>query len=356
MSRIRLDHLVKRYGGVSAVSGLALNCNHGELVALVGPPGAGKTTTLKLISGIEQVSGGRIFLDDDDVTELPPERRDIAMAFESYALYPHLTVRGNLEFPLRAPGRNMAAPERSKRIQRVAELLEIGHLLDRRPGQLSGGQRQRVSLGRALVRRGKAALLDEPIAHLDARLRHDLRGELKRYLRENSITTVYATPDFAEAAAIADRIAVIIKGELRQYASPQEVFEAPADTEVALLAGDPKINLFEVNAGPNASGVEASDARHIQIPTLPGQVSRVGVRPSQIKLLSHPEPGALPGSIYVTEPIGYDQVVRVDTGSQIVSLVLPAEGQECKIGQQMWMLPDWNRSLWFDGAGKRIDR
>ena len=176
-----------------------------------------------MIAGVEELSSGTISFDEEVVTDLPPERRDVAMAFESYVLYPHWNVRQNLEFSLRAPGRELSPEERGRRVKRVAELLEIGELMQRRPSQLSGGQRQRVSLGRALVRNGKAALLDEPISHLDARLRHDLRAELKRHQRENGVTTLYATPDFTEAAAIADRVAVLIDGQVRQFSRPEVV-------------------------------------------------------------------------------------------------------------------------------------
>lgn len=353
MSTVTLQQVAKRYGDAEVLHGLSLRCRDGELMALCGPPGAGKSTTLKLIAGIEETTAGEILFGGDAVTRLPPERRDVAMAFESYALYPHWSVRRNLEFPLRAPGRRLSAQERAERIERVASLLEIRHLLERHPSQLSGGQRQRVSLGRALVRRCAVALLDEPIAHLDARLRFDLRGELKRYQHDNGVTTLYATPDFAEAAAIADRIAVLVGGELRQVGTPAEVFDGPADTDVALLAGDPKMNLFPVEPGDGGAPRVAVGSTRLAFPALSRQVTTVGVRPTQIRILTRAQDGAIPGTVYVSEPMGEGQVVRVDVGSRVVNVRIPEVGTYA-LGQPVWLAPEWATAHRFDQAGKRL--
>jgi multiple sugar transport system ATP-binding protein len=354
MSRVQLKKLEKRYGEKAAVSALDLDCENGEFVMIFGRPGAGKSTTLKMIAGVEEPSSGVISFDEQIVTDLPSEKRDVAMAFESYVLYPHWSVRENLEFSLRAPGRALSSEERARRITRVAELLEIGALLRRRPSQLSGGQRQRVSLGSALVRDAKVALLDEPISHLDARLRHDLRGELKLHQRENGVTTIYATPDFTEASAIADRIAVLIDGQLRQFDLPEKVYDEPADRDVALMAGDPKINLFDINfeAGGRADLVFTHMV--ISIPGVPAGVEYVGVRPSDITILDRSEPQAIPGIIYVAEPIGYDQLVRIEVGAQIVNVRVPLAGNDYQIGQPVWLRPDWSKRHLFDAAGKRL--
>lgn len=354
MSRVKLEKIDKHYGETPAVSGLNLDCENGEFVVVFGRPGAGKSTTLKMIAGVEDLSAGRIVFEEQIVSDLPPEQRDVAMAFESYVLYPHWTVRQNLEFSLHAPGRNLSSEERDRRIERVAELLEIGALLRRRPSQLSGGQRQRVSLGRALVRHPKVALLDEPISHLDARLRHDLRGELKRHQHENGVTTLYATPDFTEASAIADRIAVLIDGRLRQFATPEEVYDAPADRDVALMAGDPKMNLFSVSLDPDGRADLVFAHTLVPIPSVPPGVEHVGVRPSDISVIDLPEPSAIPGTIYVAEPLGYDQLVRIEVGSQIVNVRLPLAGNDFQIGQPVWMRPDWSKRHLFDAAGKRF--
>jgi ABC-type sugar transport system ATPase subunit len=354
MSRVRLKKIEKRYGEKTAVSDLDLECENGEFVVLFGRPGAGKSTTLKMIAGVVDPSSGAIFFDEQMVSDLPSEKRDVAMAFESYVLYPHWSVRENLEFSLRAPGRELSSEERNRRIKRVAELLEIGPLLRRRPSQLSGGQRQRVSLGRALVRHAKAALLDEPISHLDARLRHDLRGELKLHQRENGVTTLYATPDFTEASAIADRIAVLIDGQLRQFAVPETVYDAPADRDVALMAGDPKINLFDVSFDPDGRADLVFAHTLVPIPAVPAGVEHIGVRPSDISILDQSEAHAIPGSIYVAEPLGYDQLVRIEVGAQIVNVRVPLAGNDYQIGQPVWLRPDWSKRHLFDSAGKSL--
>lgn len=354
MSRIKLNGVEKRYGEKGALQGINLECENGEFVVLFGRPGAGKSTTLKLIAGVEELSSGEILFDGRVVNYDPPERRDVAMAFESYVLYPHWTVRQNLDFSLRAPGRELRSSERDRRVKRVAELLEIEELLQRRPSQLSGGQRQRVSLARALVRHPKTALLDEPISHLDARLRHDLRGELKRHQYENRVTTFYTTPDFLEAAAIADRIAVLIEGQLRQFASPEEVYDFPTDKDVALMAGDPKINLFPVSFGPDGQAALVFTQAVIPVALVPAGAVHLGVRPTDIMVLIRPDPDAIPGSIYVAEPIGYDQLVRIEVDSQIVNARLPLAGNNYQIGQPVWVKPDWNKRHMFDAAGRRL--
>jgi ABC-type sugar transport system ATPase subunit len=341
MSRLQLIGVSKDYDGRPAVSRLTLECEDGEFLVLLGQSGAGKSTTLRLIAGIEVPTQGEIRFDGEVVSHLPPERRDVAMAFESYALYPHLTVREHLEFPLRAPGRKLAADVIAQRVTHVAELLEIGALLARRPTQLSGGQRQRVSLGRALVRQARLTLLDEPVAHLDARLRHDLRGELKRHQRSSGATSIYATPDFSEAAAVADRIAVLINGELRQVDAPAKVYDHPADVDVALMAGDLKMNLFEAD---RLSGVAP----------VPAGAMHVGIRPSDIRVLGRAEPSTLPGKVYVTEPMGYDQIVRVETAGRIATARMPMDQERFEIGQPVWLAPDWGRQHLFDGRGRRL--
>lgn len=343
LSMLLLDKVSKDFGGVRhAVSRLQLECRDGEFLVLLGQSGAGKSTTLRLIAGIESPTEGEILFDGQPVTHLPPEKRDVAMAFESYALYPHLTVREHLEFPLRAPGRKLPAAVIAERVQRVADLLEIGALLARRPTQLSGGQRQRVSLGRALVRQARFTLLDEPVAHLDARLRHDLRGELKRHQQASGATSIYATPDFSEAAAVADRIAVLVDGELRQIDTPANIYDRPADVDVALLAGDLRMNLFDAD-------------RLVSLTAISAGARQVGMRPSEIRVLGRAQPSALAGKVYVSEPMGYDQIVRVVIGDQIVTARMPLDQERFEIGQPVWLAPDWRRQHLFDAQGRRLD-
>ncbi|MBN9389792.1 MAG: ABC transporter ATP-binding protein [Chloroflexi bacterium] len=351
MSSVKLEALTKKYGDNLAISNLNLECQQGEFIVLLGRPGAGKSTTLKLIANIEELSSGNIYFNDQLINNIPTENRNVAMAFESYALYPHWTVRKNLEFPLKAPGRNIPAAEQEARIRRVAELLEIAHLLDRKPSQLSGGQRQRVSLGRALVRPASVTLLDEPIAHLDARLRHSLRGELKQYQREQNATTFYTTPDYVEATAIADKIAVLIDGQVRQFATPEVVYDEPADIEVATIVGDPKMNILPL--APGATRLEINEA-WLQLPPLPPEAGYIGIRPVNIQIFENAHPYAIRGTVYVTEPMGYEQVIRVEAGEQLLNIKTLLTTGTFSIGQTVWLQPDWTTIHVFDRSGQRL--
>jgi multiple sugar transport system ATP-binding protein len=231
----------RRHGVVRAIDNVSLATKEGEYLVLVGPSGCGKTTLLRTIAGLEQPTSGDVLIDGDVVTGLPPRARSIAMVFQSYALYPHKSVMGNIVFPLRAHG--MPAAERDKRARWAAELLGIERLLDRKPRQLSGGERQRVALARALVRQPQVFLLDEPLSNLDAKLRASARDELKRFQDEIATTTIYVTHDQVEAMGLGDRIAVLNEGTVRQVGHPVEVYDDPADTFVATFIGSPPMNL-----------------------------------------------------------------------------------------------------------------
>jgi multiple sugar transport system ATP-binding protein len=231
----------RRSGVVRAIDNVSLATEEGEYLVLLGPSGCGKTTLLRTIAGLEQPTSGDVLIDGDVVTGLPPRARSIAMVFQSYALYPHKTVLGNIVFPLRAHG--MPAGEREKRARTAAELLGIDHLLERKPRQLSGGERQRVALARALVREPQVFLLDEPLSNLDAKLRASARDELKRFQDEIGTTTIYVTHDQVEAMGLGDRIAVLNQGTVRQVGHPVEVYDDPADTFVATFIGSPPMNL-----------------------------------------------------------------------------------------------------------------
>jgi multiple sugar transport system ATP-binding protein len=239
---VELKNLVKDFaGGVRAVDGIDLATEEGEYLVLLGPSGCGKTTLLRMIAGLEQPSAGDVLIDGQVVTGLPPRAREIAMVFQSYALYPHKTVYANIVFPLRAA--KMGKDERDRKAKWAASLLGIAHLLGRKPRQLSGGERQRVALARALVRQPKVFLLDEPLSNLDAKLRASARDELKRFQDEVDTTTIYVTHDQVEAMGLGDRIAVLSEGRLRQVGPPTEVYEDPADTFVATFIGSPPMNL-----------------------------------------------------------------------------------------------------------------
>ena len=242
MAVVEVRKLVKEFvGGVRAVDGIDLVTEEGEYLVLLGPSGCGKTTLLRMVAGLEQPTSGDVLIDGHLVSGLPPRARQVAMVFQSYALYPHKSVYGNIGFPLRAV--RMPKDERDRRTRWAASLLDIDHLLDRKPRQLSGGERQRVALARALVRQPKVFLLDEPLSNLDAKLRTSARDELKRFQEEIGTTTIYVTHDQVEAMGLGDRIAVLAQGEVRQIGPPVEVYDEPADTFVATFIGSPPVNL-----------------------------------------------------------------------------------------------------------------
>src|SRR5215204_6647418 len=242
MAQVLLKDVVKTYGGVHAVNHVSLTVEDGEFVALVGPSGCGKTTTLNLVAGLIPMSGGDIYIGEKLVTDLDPKDRDIAMVFQNYALYPNKTVYKNLAFPLQM--RKLPKAEIEKKVMAAAKVLDIVHLLARRPKELSGGQQQRVALGRALVRNPKAFLMDEPLSNLDAKLRVQMRAELKRFHLELNATVIYVTHDQLEAVTMADRIAVMHLGVLQQYATPDEIYNRPLNTFVAGFIGSPAMNLM----------------------------------------------------------------------------------------------------------------
>jgi len=248
MATIRFEQVQKKFGRVEVFNDLTFETQEGEFSFLLGPSGAGKTTILSIIAGITPVSDGKVYINDKDITKLKPRERDVAIAFESYALYPNRTVMGNMRFPLDAPLRkkDLSETEKVQKVHEIARMLQIEELLERFPRELSGGQRQRVALGRTLIRRPTFFLLDEPIAHLDAKLRHQMRGELKRLQQEMGIATFCASPDQSEAVAMADRIFLLNKGKIEQIGKPDELYFHPVNEFVALMLGEPKMSIFPV--------------------------------------------------------------------------------------------------------------
>ncbi|MFD5100853.1 ABC transporter ATP-binding protein [Streptomyces albidochromogenes] len=335
---ISLRGVRKTYGGNTALDGLDLDVGEGEFFCLLGPSGAGKTTTLKTVAGLEQPQAGTVSLDGADMTGVEPYDRGVAMCFESYALYPHRSAYDNLASPLRSPRYRLPAAEARERVGAVAELLGIGALLERPVGRLSNGQRQRVALGRVLVRPARAFLLDEPLSHLDAKLRQAMRAELKAIGAVRRTTTLYVTHDSVEALALGDRIGVIRDGRIVQTGTREEIWHQPYDTFVARSFGRPRINLlpgtitrdggfvsadrfFEVPRIVPASG----PARSVRPPE-PGTRVQIGVRPRDVSLGSSAlGPGGieLVGSVYITEVLGRATEVTVRLGAQHLSLVVP---------------------------------
>ncbi len=247
MATVRLIGIAKHFGPVRAVDGVDIEIRDGEFLALLGPSGSGKTTLMRLVAGLEAATAGTVQIDQETVNDLPPRERGIAMVFQSYALYPHKTVFGNIAFPLTVE--KLPKDDIRQKVERAAGQLGIGHLLDRMPSQVSGGERQRVAIARALVRRPKVLLMDEPLSNLDAKVRHTAREELKLFQREISVTTIYVTHDQAEALGLGDRIAVMDEGRIRQIGAPQDIYHDPANTFVAGFVGIPPMNFLEEDGG-----------------------------------------------------------------------------------------------------------
>ena len=250
-AHLRLEGVGKRFGSVVALDGLDLDVRHGEFFCLLGASAAGKTTTLRAISGLETPEAGRITFDGEEIAGVPSPDRGIAMVFQTFALYPHLTVFENLAYPLREA--RVGGAEIASRVGEMAEMLRIGHVLERKPETASGGEQQRIAIGRALIRRPRLLLLDEPLTNLDAKLRHDMRAEFKRLHRELGTTMLYATPDELEALGMGERIGVLRDGRIVQTGSPDELYEHPADTYVGQMVGSPKMNLAPAERGDGAT-------------------------------------------------------------------------------------------------------
>src|SRR6266508_1997691 len=301
--RVRLEELTKRFGTVVAVDELDLEIASGEFVALLGPSGCGKTTTLLMVAGIYRPSEGAIIFGDRRVEQLMPKERGIGMVFQSYALYPHMTVAENIGFPLDV-GRGVNKADRQRRVREAAALVHVDKLLERRPAQLSGGQQQRVALARALVKRPDILLLDEPLSNLDARLRHEMRGEIKRLQKEVGITSIFVTHDQLEALTMADRVALMKDGLLQAYATPGELYAHPANRFVAEFIGTPPMNFFPAELGPRngsvvarAEGIEVELTR-AQLPRGEARQATMGVRPEHLAIVP-PADGNVTGDVYV---------------------------------------------------------
>jgi multiple sugar transport system ATP-binding protein len=332
MARIALEHVHKVYAnGFIAARDLSLEANDGELLVLVGPSGSGKSTVLRLMAGLEQVTGGTIRIGDRDVTELAPQQRDIAMVFQNYALYPHMTVRENLGFGLSIRKQPRAMIE--ERVRSVAASLGLDALLDRKPAQLSGGQRQRVALGRAIVREPLAFLFDEPLSNLDAQLRVETRVELARLHRQLKATMVYVTHDQSEALTLGDRIAVLRDGELQQVASPMELYARPANRFVAGFIGSPSMNFLDgtLRGDEGSSGAERRAtftgdgiAVEEQVDAPAGKRVVLGVRPQHLEVVAESD-GTIRAEVAVVEPMGNEQIVytTLPGGKRLVAVAPP---------------------------------
>ena len=313
MSSVSFHHIEKVYGQkVKVIHGISFDIQSGEFVVLVGPSGCGKSTLLRMLAGLEEISGGEIRIDDQVINDLESKDRDIAMVFQSYALYPNMTVAQNIAFGLEI--RKVPKAERDAAVQRVAAMLQIGHLLDRKPGQLSGGQRQRVAMGRALARDPKLFLFDEPLSNLDAKLRVEMRAEIKQLHQRTQTTTVYVTHDQVEAMTLGDRIAVMKDGLVQQFGIPAEIYNRPATRFVAEFIGSPAMNMVDVQRqgqGVGAHGMDLSlTTAHQAAATAHSANDLVyGLRPECISFAQQ----GLPGQLSMIEPTGPETYATVDT-------------------------------------------
>jgi multiple sugar transport system ATP-binding protein len=356
MARVVLDNVQKTYGAVDAVRDVSFTVEDGEFVALVGPSGCGKTTTLNLIAGLIDISGGDIWIGDRLVNELDPKDRDIAMVFQNYALYPNKTVAKNLAFPLQM--RKLPKAEIEAKVAEAARVLDITHLLDRKPRELSGGQQQRVALGRALVRDPRAFLMDEPLSNLDAKLRVQMRTELKRFHQDLHATVIYVTHDQLEAVTMADKMAVMSRGRLQQYDSPKNVFDNPVNTFVAGFVGSPAMSLIPLEAVTEGQAVSLRSPEGWALKLSPANARKalaaqsrkviLGARHSTVGLSHEPSENAVPGKVYTVEPTGDITFVQVALGAATLIVSLDPS-VAIRPDEKVWLTFDQNRLHLFDG-------
>ena len=355
MASVTLRRLAKRYDPHSrpALEELSLAVNDGEFFVLLGPSGCGKTTALRCIAGLDEPSAGEVLIGERDVTRLDPAARDVAMVFQTHALYPHLTVRRNIAFGLEV--RRVPSAEIARRVQQAADRLGLGTLLDRRPGELSGGERQRVALGRALVREPQVFLLDEPLSHLEPTLRAELRAELLELHRALHTTVVYVTHDQIEAMTMGQRIAVLERGRLRQVGTPAELYGQPADVFVARFIGSPGMNILRGRGRGTGDDGGVVDCGAFSIPVslerYEGEIY-LGVRPEHVSLVA-PDQGIGAADVRGVEPLGPDTLVRLDGGGE--PLVARVHGiPDLRPGDRVGVKLDRRQLHLFDAAGARL--
>jgi ABC-type sugar transport systems, ATPase components len=363
MAEVRFEHVAKRFDKFLVIDDLNLDVRDHEFMVLVGPSGCGKSTALRMIAGLEEISEGKIEIGGRVVNDLPPKSRDIAMVFQNYALYPHMTVRENLEFGLKI--RKLPRPDIDRLVQETAEILEISQLLDRKPKQLSGGQRQRVALGRAIVRKPAVFLFDEPLSNLDAKLRVQMRAEIKKLQRRLETTTVYVTHDQTEAMTMGTRIAVMKDGKIHQVGTPLEIYDRPLNFFVANFIGAPPMNFINATIRDGGATLAASKFS-LPVPASlrpvaaahDGRKVTVGVRPEHILDPSIPTRGEktkLEAEVEVIEPLGDEVIVHARVGDDL--LVYKVEPQLMPdVGQKLEIAVELDRLHLFDAeTGKRLE-
>ncbi len=349
MSDIRLENITKHFGATVALDDISLQIKDREFFVLLGPTGAGKTTTLRVIAGLEKQNAGAVYFDGENINELMPADRDTAFVFQQYSLYPNMSVFDNLAFPLRSPLRKTPEDEIRRRVLEAAEKLRITHLIERKTAKLSGGEMQRVSIGRAIVRSPRIFLMDEPLSNLDAKLRESLRVELKHLQKTQGSTTLFVTHDQIEALTMADRIAVLDAGKILQVGTPHDIYDRPATTFVAQLVGTPKINLLPAQ---RANGVLNIVHSTLSVPTpmeaTPAEVL-VGIRPEDVKLGS----GDYRGKLVLSEPLGVETILHIQSGEQLLTSVVPGT-VNYRIGDDLPFMLARERLHFFDVHGSRL--
>ncbi len=348
MGQVSLRKINKSYGAVEVIKGIDLEVGDGEFMVFVGPSGCGKSTTLRMIAGLETISAGDLFIGQDRANDLRPADRGAAMVFQSYALYPHMTVAENMGFALKMAG--ISSAQRSLQVGRTAEVLRITELLTRFPKELSGGQRQRVAIGRAIVRKPKVFLFDEPLSNLDAALRVNMRIELSRLHKELGTTMIYVTHDQVEAMTLGDRIAVFNKGLVEQLGTPMELYNRPANEFVAGFIGAPRVNLV---SRPQSGSSTAHQAYWAALAGhAPATAQRVGLRPEHLHLL--PAGQGIAASVALAEHLGDSCIIhlRIEGVEDLLCAKIAAGSLAGELGQVVGLAPDVGRAMLFDAAGK----
>ncbi|MBE0479228.1 ABC transporter ATP-binding protein [Candidatus Aerophobetes bacterium] len=361
MAKIYLEHLHKRYGRSLALEDLTAEIQDRELIVFLGPSGCGKTTTLNCIAGIEQPTSGSIYFDNEDVTDWPPHKRNIAMVFQSALLYPHLTARDNIKMSLRIA--RMSKEEMEKRVKEVAELLEIHELLDKLPFHMSGGQRQRVATAKAIVRNPSVFLMDEPLASLDAAMREALRAEIVVLQKKLGITMVFVTHDQIEAMTMGDRVAVMQAGRLEQVGTADAIYNSPVNTFVAGFVGSPPMNFFEGTIKQHDNGYIFEHPKfYIELPgtiiqhcqeSMEAKNITLGVRPQHISLLETPRPGAIKGQVYAVERLGKETVIIIEYESETKFKAIVPPFSKQNGGETVYLLPQAENVYLFDSKTRK---
>jgi len=347
---VKFVKVTKSFGSTTVVDDLSLSTEDGEFVVLLGPSGCGKTTTLRMLAGLEDVTSGDISIGDERVNDIPTQRRDVAMVFQSYALYPHMTVAENIAYPLRV--RKMSRNEIELKVDRAAAMLEINNLLVRRPRDLSGGERQRVALARAIVREPRVYLMDEPLSNLDAKLRVQMRAELKRLQHDLGTTTVYVTHDQAEAMTLAHRVAVMRGGRLQQFDTPMNIYNQPVNRFVAEFVGSPGMNFIDGHYDRNNRLFTAGE---LTLSLMDSQIARLktyervtlGIRPEHVHVSHISREGWIPASVYVTELMGNETFVFLHPFGEKIIARAPADFR-AELEDKVWVQFEMEKACFFD--------